>query len=117
MDGSRDACESAARPSSPSSTRCTSVPPCGGMVVMLPLIPRLSRLSGERVQPAFGLATAAPPSRPLRLAGRGGPGARPATDAGVTPVGHREVGSAVLADVAPHVGQAPPADREAFDAG
>src|SRR5437762_650412 len=79
--------------------------------------PLARRLSGERVQPAFGLATAAPPSRPLGLAGRGGPGARPATDARVTLVEQRVVGNAVLADVAPHVGPAPPGEREDFDDG
>src|SRR5881275_1548356 len=41
-DGSPDARDRAARRSSPSSTRCTSTPPCGGIVVMLPLTPHLA---------------------------------------------------------------------------
>src|SRR5256885_16221489 len=41
-EDSRDACDSAARRSSPSSTRCTSTPPCGGIAVTLPLTPHLS---------------------------------------------------------------------------
>src|SRR6266513_6108638 len=116
-EGSRDACDSAARRSSPSSTRCTSTPPCCGIVVMLPLTSHLSRFAGERVQPAFGLAAAAPSPRPLGLAGRGGPGARPAADARVALVEQRVVGNAVFADVAPHVGPAPPSEREDFDDG
>src|SRR2546429_1523870 len=46
-EGSRDACDSAARRSSPSSTRCTSTPPCGGIVVTLPLTPHLSPLTSH----------------------------------------------------------------------
>src|SRR3989440_932055 len=125
-DGSPDARDKAVRRSSPSSTRCTSTPPCGGIVVMLPItshlslltfISHFSRFMGEGVESAFGLAAAAPPPRPLGLAGRGGPGARPATDARVALVEQRVVGNAVVADVAPHVGPAPPGEREDFDDG
>src|SRR5437588_6465557 len=97
----------AARRSSPSSTRCTSVPPCGAIVVVSAFTNSPLPFHGERVEPAFGLAAAAPPPRALRFAGRGGPGARPATDARVALVEEGVVRDAVFADVAPHVGPAP----------
>src|SRR5437763_7335870 len=115
--GSPAARDRAARLSSPSSTRCTSTPPCGGIVVMLPITSHLSRFAGERVQPAFGLAAAAPPPSALGLARRGGPGARPAADARVALVEQGVVWHGVLPDVAPHVGPAPPGEREDFDDG
>src|SRR5437870_2679931 len=73
-----------------------------------------SRLSGERVEPAFGLAAAAPPPGALRLARRGGSGARPAADARVALVEQRVVWHRVLPDVAPHVGPAPVRQRKDF---
>src|SRR5438093_13150310 len=87
-DGSAAASSSAAGCSSPAITRLTSVPPCGGIVVMSPLTAHLSLLTlyGERVQAALGLAGAAPPPRALGLAGRRTAGARPAPDARVAVV-------------------------------
>src|SRR6266550_6965094 len=85
-DGSAAASSRAAGCSSAAITRLTSVPPCGGIVVMSPLTAHLSLLTlyGERVQPALELPGAAPPPRALGFAGRRRAGARPAPDARVT---------------------------------
>src|SRR6266480_3417240 len=113
-DGSAAASSRAAGCSSPAITRLTSVPPCGGIVVMAPLTAHLSLLTlyGKRVQPALELPGAAPPPRPLGLAGGGGAGARPAPDARVALVEQRVIGHAVFPDVAPHVGSTPVSQRE-----
>src|SRR5919197_5946822 len=110
-DGSREARDSAARRSSPSSTRCTSTPPCGAIVVVSALTSPLP-LGRKRMEPAFGLAAAAPAPGALGLAGRGGSGAGPAADARVALVEQGMVGNGVLADVVPHVGPAPVRQRE-----
>src|SRR5205823_9825483 len=70
---------------------------------------------GERVESALSLAAAAPPPRALGFAGRSGPGAGPAADARVALVEQRVVRDAVFADVAPHVGPAPPRQGKHLD--
>src|SRR5437763_16662500 len=81
-----------------------------------PLTPHRSPLTlqGEGVEPALGLARAAPAPGALGLARGRGAGARPAPDARVTPIEQRVVRDAVLADVAPHVSTAPVREREHF---
>src|SRR5438552_13884592 len=115
-DGSAAASSRAAARSSPAITRLTSVPPCGGIVVMSPLTAHLSLLTlyGERVQAALGLAGAAPPARALRFAGGGGAGARPTPDARVALIEQRVVWDAVFPEVAPHVRPTPVRQRKHF---
>src|SRR5882762_6535259 len=74
-----------------------------------------SQLGGEGVEPAFGLAHAAPPARPLRLAGSRGARAWPAADARESLVEQWVVQDVVLADVAPHVVPGPGGEREHLD--
>src|SRR5437879_8377872 len=106
-DGSAAASSRAAACSSPATTRLTSVPPCAAIGVVSELKGLALLLDGEGLEPALGLTGAAPPPRALGLARRRGAGARPATDARVTPVEQRVIRHAVFPDVAPHVRPTP----------
>src|SRR5437879_9662399 len=71
-------------------------------------------LDGEGVEPALGLAGAAPPPPPLGFAGCRWSGARPATDARVTLVEQWVIRHAVFPDVARHVRPGPMRERKHF---
>src|SRR6266852_4589038 len=105
-DGSAAASSSAAGCSSPAITRLTSVPPCAAIGVVSALTLALL-LDGEGVQPALGLASAAPPPCALGFTGRRGSGARPAADARVALVEQRVIRHPVFPDVAPHLRPTP----------
>src|ERR687888_559961 len=110
-DGRARVSSTAALRCRPVSTRSTSTPPCGVDVVMR----RSSMLGREGVEPALGLAHAAPAAGPFGFSRRGGTRARPATDAGVALIEQRVRGNAVLADVAAHILARPVSERKSLE--